>query len=96
MAEHKRKLLDQVRDVIRLKQYSIRTEETYVMWIPQFIRFHKNRHQSASHSTFLHTFFDKIQYLLNKAIPSLWCYTDHRDIIAILDSLDKSASLEGN
>jgi hypothetical protein len=33
MAEGKRKLLDQDRDVIRLKHYSIRTEETYVMWI---------------------------------------------------------------
>jgi len=33
MAERKRKLLDQVRDVIRLKHYSIRTEQTYVDWI---------------------------------------------------------------
>jgi len=44
MAERKRKLLDQVRDVIRLKHYSIRTEETYVMWIRRFILFHKKRH----------------------------------------------------
>jgi hypothetical protein len=27
------KLLDQVRDAIRLKHYSYRTEETYVYWI---------------------------------------------------------------
>jgi len=46
MAEHKKKLLDQVRDVIRLKHYSIRTEETYVMWIRRFILFHKKRHPS--------------------------------------------------
>jgi len=57
MAERKRKLLDQVRDVIRLKHYSIRTEETYVMWMPQFIRFHKNRHPSGSNPSFFHTFF---------------------------------------
>jgi integron integrase len=44
MAERKRKLLDQVRDMIRLKHYSIRTEETYVMWIRRFILFHKKRH----------------------------------------------------
>jgi len=41
MAERKGRMLHKVRDVIRLKQYSIKTEETYVMWIPQFIRFHK-------------------------------------------------------
>jgi integron integrase len=46
MVERKRKLLDQVRDVIRLKHYSIRTEETYVTWIRRFILFHKKRHPS--------------------------------------------------
>jgi hypothetical protein len=29
----KRKLLDQVRDAIRVRHYSIRTEEAYVGWI---------------------------------------------------------------
>lgn len=28
-----RKLLDQVRDVMRLKHYSLRTEQTYCDWI---------------------------------------------------------------
>lgn len=31
--ESKPKLLDQVRDVIRFKHYSIRTEATYLQWI---------------------------------------------------------------
>jgi len=39
-----RKLLDQVRDVLRLKHYSIRTEEAYVDWIKRFILFHGKRH----------------------------------------------------
>jgi integrase len=39
-----KKLLDQVRDAIRLKHYSIRTEETYVDWIRRFILFHGKRH----------------------------------------------------
>jgi hypothetical protein len=30
MTERPKKLLDQVRDVIRRKHYSIRTEETYI------------------------------------------------------------------
>ena len=43
-APHKQKLLDQVRDVIRRKHYSIRTEQTYVDWIRRFILFHAKRH----------------------------------------------------
>jgi integrase len=39
-----KKLLDQVRDVMRLKHYSLRTERTYCDWIERFIRFHKLRH----------------------------------------------------
>ena len=34
------KLLDQVRGKIRLKHYSIRTEQTYADWIKRFILFH--------------------------------------------------------
>ena len=39
-----KKLLDQVRDAIRRKHYSIRTEEAYVSWIKRFILFHNKRH----------------------------------------------------
>jgi integron integrase len=39
-----KRLLDQVRDTIRLKHYSIRTEEAYVNWIKRFILFHGKRH----------------------------------------------------
>lgn len=34
------KLLDQVRDRLRLKHYSIRTETQYLQWIRRFILFH--------------------------------------------------------
>ena len=33
-----------VRDAIRVRHYSIRTEEAYVSWIKRFIRFHGMRH----------------------------------------------------
>ncbi len=36
---HKPKLLDRVREVIRFKHFSRRTEETYVQWIKRFINF---------------------------------------------------------
>ena len=38
-----KKLLDQVRDVMRLKHYSIRTERCYWDWIVRFIRFSEMR-----------------------------------------------------
>ncbi len=38
------RLLDQVRDVMRRKHYSIRTEQTYIQWIRRFILFHGKRH----------------------------------------------------
>jgi hypothetical protein len=34
-------LLDQVRREIRLRHYSLRTEEAYVNWIKRYIQFHK-------------------------------------------------------
>jgi len=45
MTRHSEKrLLDQVRDAIRLKHYSIRTEQAYVNWIKRYIFFHNLEH----------------------------------------------------
>ena len=38
------RLLDQVRDQIRLLHYSYRSEQQYVGWIRRFILFHERRH----------------------------------------------------
>jgi len=38
------KLLDRVRYRIRVKGYSIRTEQSYVSWVRRFILFHNKRH----------------------------------------------------
>jgi len=38
------KLLDKVRDKMRVKHYSIRTEGTYIGWIKRYIFFHDKRH----------------------------------------------------
>jgi integrase len=40
----KPRLLDQVRQAIRLRHYSPRTEEAYIGWIRRFILFHGKRH----------------------------------------------------
>ena len=36
----KLKLLDQVREVLRLRHYSTRTEQSYCDWVRRYIRFH--------------------------------------------------------
>jgi integron integrase len=38
------KLLDQIRELLRIKHYALRTEEAYVNWIRRFILFHNKRH----------------------------------------------------
>jgi integron integrase len=44
MMEVKKKLLDLVRDKIRVKHYSIKTERSYIGWIKQYIFFHNKKH----------------------------------------------------
>jgi integrase len=40
----KTRFLDQVRETIRRKHYSLRTESTYIDWIKRYIFFHGKRH----------------------------------------------------
>ena len=42
----KPKFLDLCREVLRLKHYSIRTEQAYCSWIKRYILFHHKRHPS--------------------------------------------------
>ena len=44
MDDGKPKLLAQVRQQIRLRNYSIRTEAVYAEWVKRYIRFHRYRH----------------------------------------------------
>jgi site-specific recombinase XerD len=41
IANPKSKLLDQLREVLRVKHYSLRTEEAYVAWVKRYLRFHR-------------------------------------------------------
>ena len=52
----KARLLDQVREVIRFKHYSIRTEDAYVQWIKRFIFFHGKRHPKEMGATEIEAF----------------------------------------
>jgi hypothetical protein len=42
--EAKGKLLDQMRQVLRLTHLSIRPEKSYIHWVKRFILFHHKRH----------------------------------------------------
>jgi site-specific recombinase XerD len=46
-----KKLLDRVRDAIRAKHYSIRTEQAYLNWIRRRIFFHDKRHPLEMEAT---------------------------------------------
>ncbi len=41
LSEELQKLLVRVREAIRMRQYSLRTEQAYVQWIRRYIFFHK-------------------------------------------------------
>ncbi len=40
----KKKLLDQMRDILRTRHYSIHTEKSYIQWARRYILFHNKRH----------------------------------------------------
>jgi integron integrase len=50
------KLLDQMRDTIRTKHYSYRTEETYLDWARRYILFHQKRHPAEMGATEIQAF----------------------------------------
>jgi len=41
------KLLDQARQLMRTRHYSLRTEESYVRWMKEYIIFHGQRHPAT-------------------------------------------------
>ena len=56
------KLLDRVRQAIRLKHYSYRTEQTYVAWIKRYILFHNKQHPKDMGVEEVQTFLSHLAY----------------------------------
>jgi len=44
MAQKPKKVLDQVRNAVRLKHYAYRAEQSYVDWVRRYILFHNKSH----------------------------------------------------
>ncbi len=61
------KLLAQVRNVIRRKHYSIRTEQAYLQWIKRFILYHNKKHPSEMGSNEIEQFLTYLAVELNVA-----------------------------
>ena len=79
--EHRpKKFLDHVRDAIRLKHDSIRTEESSVTWIKRSILFHNTRHPNEMASADIEAFLTHLavaQQVVasthHQALRVLWC-----------------------
>ena len=65
-----KKLLEQVRDTLRLKHYSYRTEETYLTWIKRFILFHGKRHPREMGSREIEAFITHLAVERNVAVST--------------------------
>jgi site-specific recombinase XerD len=62
-----KKLLDQTRDVLRLKHYSLGTERSYCDWIKRFIHFHQLRHAKEMGAAEISTFLTHLARIGNVA-----------------------------
>jgi hypothetical protein len=51
-----KKLLGQVREIIRLKHYSQKTEQAYLNWIKPYILFHDKKHPQDMAATEVEAF----------------------------------------
>ena len=71
MGPTSKKLLDQVRDAIRPKHYSIRTEQAYVNWIKRYIYFHNVRHPAEMGAPEVQAFLTHLAVEENVAAP-IW------------------------
>jgi len=61
------RLLDRVREAIRLRHYSIRTEQAYLGWIRRFILFHGKRHPNKMGAVEIEAFLNHLASQQNVA-----------------------------
>jgi hypothetical protein len=60
MIERPQKLLEQMRDALRVKHYSYHTEVSYVSWIRRYILFHNKRHPQDMGRAEMEVFFSHL------------------------------------
>jgi hypothetical protein len=62
----KTRLLDSVRNAIRVRQYSLSTERAYIAWIRRFILFHGKRHPTEMEKLEIEAFLTHLA--VNRAV----------------------------
>ncbi|WP_129633650.1 integron integrase [Candidatus Oscillochloris fontis] len=67
MADSQRPLLEQLRDLLRSRHYSLRTEESYLDWVRRYILFHGKRHPREMGSDEILAFLNHLATELNVA-----------------------------
>ncbi len=55
------RLLDVLRQTLRVRHYSLRTEQQYVNWVRRFLRFHHHRHPREMGAAEVSTVFPQSQ-----------------------------------
>ncbi len=83
------RLLDQVRQALRVRPYAPTTEDCYVQWARRFILFHARRHPPAGNGNPLGTVC-RMSRLLSKAVPR------PADVIGLLSRLAYQPRREGS
>lgn len=73
------RLRDQLRDALRSRHYSQRTEEAYCRWVVQFVAYNKNRHPARMGETEINRFLSHLA-IVEKVSPS----TQNQALAAIL------------
>lgn len=63
----KPRLLDRLREQIRIRHYSIRTETAYIKWVRDFIRYHNLRHPAEMGAPEVERFLSHLAMDLNVA-----------------------------
>lgn len=62
------KLFDRIREVIRVKHYSLSTEKTYICWIKRYMLFHKMRHPREMNTRDIESFLSHLA--INRKVSS--------------------------
>jgi integron integrase len=96
-------LLDRVRSALRLRHYSLRTEEAYLNWIRRFVLFHRKRHPRTMGEMEVTAFLSHLASVGNVAASTqnqalaalLFLYRDVLDLeVGWLDGLVRASTPE--
>jgi len=61
------KLLDEVHDALRVRQYSLATERNYLRWVQRFVLFHGKRHPNQMGKEEIEAFLTHLA--VRRAVP---------------------------